>query len=224
MKNSPFTWFPYSPPSSPIYTQEELWPPSKDGDFEWPHVVSCCFGRDQCRLWINYQLSEIDWSYKWHWRNSESLANTSTLQCLWFEGDDLSAGHLLPLISCSAPSLWNLTLPLQFLDEWNESIVNKVVCPLQYIKVPLYWEVFPKVFWHAHTLLGLFPALETISERTSCTRRSATVDIDIHDLVMNDANCVDDRIIQAKIVDLTIFFIFIFKSSICYLEYEDRPR
>jgi len=128
----------------------------------------------------------------------EILRVWPTLQHLWFEGDDLSAEYLLPLVSCSAPSLQDLTLPLRFPDVWNESIPNKVVCPLQYLTIPPSWERFPKVFQYARMLLELFPMLKTISERTGCNGRFATVGIDIHDLSINDANSVNDRINQAR--------------------------
>jgi len=128
----------------------------------------------------------------------EILRVWPTLQHLWFEGDDLSAEYLLPLISCSAPSLHDLTLPLQFPDVWNESVQNKVICPLQYMRIPLSWEEFPTVFQHARRLLELFPMLKTISERTGRVGRFATVDIDVHDLVINDENRVNDRITQAR--------------------------
>jgi len=59
-----------------------------------------------------------------------------TLQHLWFEGDDLSAEYLLPLISCSAPSLQDLTFPLKFPDVWDVSVENEVICPLQYLRTP----------------------------------------------------------------------------------------
>ena len=128
----------------------------------------------------------------------EILRVWPTLQHLRFEDGNLSAEHILPLISCSAPSLQDLTLSLKFPDVWNKSIPNKVICPLQHLKIPLPWEKFPKAFQCARRLLELFPALKTISEETGLSGRFATVDIDVHDLVIDDENRVNDRIIQAR--------------------------
>ena len=128
----------------------------------------------------------------------EILRVWPTLQHLRFEDGNLSAEHILPLISCSAPSLQDLTLSLKFPDVWNKSIPNKVICPLQHLRIPLPWKKFPKAFQCARRLLELFPALKTISEKTGLSGRFATVDIDIHDLVIDDENRVNDRIIQAR--------------------------
>lgn len=115
----------------------------------------------------------------------EILKVWPTLQHLWFEGDDLCAEDLLPLISCSAPSLLDLTLPLKFPDVWNVSVVNEVVCPLQYLRIPPPIKLgfdFPEVFRRAHDLIELFPALRAISERTTSTWKFATIDFAIKDI------------------------------------------
>jgi len=110
------------------------------------------------------------------------------LHHLWFDGDDVFAEEILPLISGSAPFLRDLTLPLRFNDEWNGPIVTQVVCPLQYLRIPPSYELFPKVFGHARILLELFPELKTISERTGSIGRYATVDLDAHDLSIDNTN------------------------------------
>jgi len=125
-----------------------------------------------------------------------------TLERLWFEGNSLSAKKLLPLISCSAPSLQDLTFPLRFPDVWDVSVENEVVCPLQYLRIPPPVELnfdCPEAFRHVHGLKKLFPGLRVISERTKSTWKFATIDFAIKDINFSEGMYMENKMWKARL-------------------------
>ena len=125
-----------------------------------------------------------------------------TLEHLWFEGNSLSAKKLLPLISCSAPSLQDLTFPLRFPDVWDVSVENEVVCPLQYLRIPPPVELnfdCPEAFRHVHGLKKLFPGLRVISERTKITWKFATIDFAIKDINFSEGMYMENKMWKARL-------------------------
>lgn len=118
-----------------------------------------------------------------------------TLERLGVKGDTISARYILPLISCSAPSLRVLSLPVyfplasfpepdspfpprrycmeSFLDFphiWSQP--NEVVCPLQHLSISFVDETmnFYLTLGYARKLIELFPRLRTLSETTPLQR------------------------------------------------------
>jgi len=124
-----------------------------------------------------------------------------TLQHLWYQGEDLYAEDLLPLVSCSAPSLQDLTLSLKFPDVWEASVENEAICPLQYLRTPQPVEFdfdCPKTFRHVHELIKIFPGLRVISERTNSTWKFATIDFTIKDTNFAEEHDMELKMLKAR--------------------------
>jgi len=111
-----------------------------------------------------------------------------TLERLWIQGGRLSARYILPLISCSAPSLRDLALPVRFplesLTEQNMHVPqkffmesplefphiwsqpNEVVCPLHHLRISSKRQTmnFCQTLGYARKLVELFPRLRVFSD------------------------------------------------------------
>jgi len=108
----------------------------------------------------------------------EILRVLPTLERLWIEGGKVSARYILPIISSSAPSLQDLTLPLRSPGVSDGSAVNEVVCPLRCLSAPSFKNI-ADTRSHVRNIIKLFPSLTTLSKRTREEGESVTVNVDM---------------------------------------------
>ena len=127
-----------------------------------------------------------------------------TLERLWIEGGKVSARYILPFISCSAPSLRDLSLPvdfplaslpekdlyssrkfstespLEFPHIWSQP--NEVVCPLHHLRISSIRTTmdFCQTLGYARKLIELFPRLRVFSELDTETIRWKKCFSDLH--------------------------------------------